>query len=55
MNRPILAIYGVLVLLFVLLIAFTSRWTIFQAHALNDNPLNHRPLLETLRIPRASL
>jgi peptidoglycan glycosyltransferase len=55
MNRPILAIYGVIVVLFVLLIAFTSRWTIFQADALNDNALNHRPLLETLRIPRGAI
>jgi peptidoglycan glycosyltransferase len=55
MNRPILAIYGVIVVLFVLLIAFTSRWTIFQADALKDNRLNSRTLLETLRIPRGAI
>ncbi|HEY3021239.1 MAG TPA: hypothetical protein VGJ32_13665, partial [Solirubrobacteraceae bacterium] len=55
MNRPILGLYGLLVVLFALLVVFTSRWTIFQADALNDNPLNQRPLLETLRIPRGAI
>ena len=55
MNRPILALYGLLVVLFALLVVFTSRWTIFQADALNGNALNHRPLLESLRIPRGAI
>ena len=55
MNRPIFALYGLLVVLFALLVVFTSRWTIFQAAALNDNALNHRPLLESLRIPRGAI
>jgi len=54
-NRPIMALYGVLVLLFALLVVFTSRWTILQASALNHNPLNHRQLLESLRTPRGSI
>jgi len=54
-NRPILGLYGLLVVLFALLIVFTSRWTIFEADALNKNPLNQRPLLETLRIPRGAI
>jgi len=52
MNRPILAIYGVVLVLFALLIGFTSRWTVFEADALRKNPLNQRELLETLKIPR---
>ena len=50
MNRPIVRLYGLVVLLFALLIAFTSRWTIFEASSLRDNPLNARALLEQERI-----
>jgi penicillin-binding protein A len=46
MNRPIVRLYGLVVLLFALLVAFTSRWTIFEASSLRENPLNHRALLE---------
>ena len=31
MNRPIVRLYGLVVVLFALLVAFTSRWTIFEA------------------------
>ena len=30
-NRPIVRLYGLVVVLFALLIAFTSRWTVFEA------------------------
>jgi peptidoglycan glycosyltransferase len=52
MNRSILTLFGLVLLLFALLVAFTSRWTVFEAEALRENPLNQRELLETLRIPR---
>ncbi len=55
MNRPILRLYGLVVLLFALLVAFTSRWTVFQASALRENPLNHRTLLEQERIQRGAV
>jgi penicillin-binding protein A len=55
MNRPILRLYGLTVLLFALLVAFTSRWTIFQASSLRDNPLNHRAQLEQERIDRGRI
>jgi len=54
-NRPILALYGLCVVLFGLLVVFTSRWTVFQADALRHNSLNRRELLETLRIPRGAI
>jgi penicillin-binding protein A len=55
MNRPILRLYGLVVLLFALLIAFTSRWTIFEASSLRENPLNARMLLEQQRIHRGPI
>jgi peptidoglycan glycosyltransferase len=55
MNRPIYALYGVVLVLFALLVVFTSRWTVFEADALRDNPLNQRQLLETLQIPRGKI
>ncbi len=55
MNRPILRLYGLVVLLFVLLVAFTSRWTVFQASSLRENPLNDRTLLEQKRIQRGAI
>lgn len=55
MNRPIMRLFGLVVLLFALLVAFTSRWTIFEASALRENPENHRAFLEQLRIPRGEI
>jgi peptidoglycan glycosyltransferase len=55
MNRPILRLYGLVAVLFALLIAFTSRWTVFEAPALRANKLNHRPLLEQERIQRGAI
>src|SRR5450631_1819326 len=52
MNRPIVRLYGLVVLLFALLVAFTSRWTIFEAASLRENPLNARALLEQQRVDR---
>ena len=49
-NRPIVRLYGLVALLFALLVAFTSRWTIFEASSLRDNTLNARTLLEQQRI-----
>jgi penicillin-binding protein A len=55
MNRPILRLYGLVFVLFALLVAFTSRWTIFEATSLRDNPLNARTLLEQQRIHRGPI
>ena len=53
MNQPIVRLYGLVVLLFALLVAFTSRWTIFEATSLRENRLNkRRMLLEQQRIDR---
>ncbi|HZL48008.1 MAG TPA: penicillin-binding transpeptidase domain-containing protein [Solirubrobacteraceae bacterium] len=55
MNRPIVRLYGLVVLLFALLVAFTSRSTIFEASSLRSNPLNKRALLEQERIARGRI
>jgi peptidoglycan glycosyltransferase len=54
-NRPIVRLYGLVVVLFALLIAFTSRWTVFEAASLRQNPLNRRALLEQERIERGPI
>ena len=55
MSGPIVRLFGVIVVLFALLVAFTSRWTVFQASSLNNNPLNVRTLLDELQIKRGRL
>lgn len=52
MNRPIAGLFGLFVVLFAVLVGFTSRWTVFEAKSLRDNPLNRRVLLEELGIDR---
>jgi peptidoglycan glycosyltransferase len=54
-NQPIVRLYGFVVLLFALLVAFTSRWTIFEASSLRENGLNARGLLEQERIDRGRI
>jgi peptidoglycan glycosyltransferase len=51
-NGAILRLFGLVMLLFAVLVAFTSRWTVFEAEALRDNPKNKREILEQQRIPR---
>ncbi|HTR89384.1 MAG TPA: penicillin-binding transpeptidase domain-containing protein, partial [Solirubrobacteraceae bacterium] len=55
MNRPIVRLYLLVVVLFALLLAFTSRWTIFDASSLRQNALNRRSLLEQERIQRGPI
>src|SRR5215210_864815 len=40
------------ILLFAVLLVSTSRWTVFEASSLEDNPDNRRPLIEEQKIPR---
>ncbi len=55
MNQPIVRLFGLVIAMFALLLAFTSRWTIFEAGSLRDNPLNARSLLEQQRIDRGEI
>ncbi len=43
-NRQIVQLFVLFALLFALLVAFTSRWTVFEAQSLADNQSNRRPL-----------
>ena len=52
MNRQIVQLFGLSVLLFATLVAFTSWWTVLGADDLEDNSANRRPLIEEQRIPR---
>jgi peptidoglycan glycosyltransferase len=54
-NRPIVRLYGLVAVLFALLVAFTSRWTVFEASSLRNNHLNARSLLEQQRIDRGAI
>ena len=55
MNTPVLRLYMVIVVLFAVLVGFTSRWTVFEADALRDNQLNRRALLQEQKIRRGSI
>lgn len=55
MNRPIMRLYGLVLVLFALLVAFTSRWTVFEAASLRNNPQNKRTLIKQQQIRRGSI
>jgi peptidoglycan glycosyltransferase len=54
-NRQILQLFTLLTVLFALLVAFTSRWTVFEQADLEGKPTNRRELLEALRVPRGDI
>lgn len=55
MTRAIVRLFALFVVLFAVLVGFTSRWTYFEASSLKADPLNRRALLEELRIDRGSI
>lgn len=52
MNVRIAHLFGLVVLLFAVLVGFTSYWSVFDADSLRANRADKRPLLEQLRIRR---
>jgi peptidoglycan glycosyltransferase len=52
MNGPLRRLFVVFVLLFAVLVGFTSWWTVFGAEDLEEKTSNRRPLLKAQRIPR---
>jgi penicillin-binding protein A len=54
-NTPIVRLFVLVTILFAALIAWTSRWTVFEAEELRDNALNRRELLEEQRIKRGPI
>jgi penicillin-binding protein A len=55
MNAPIIRLFGLIVVLFALLIGWTSRWTVFQATSLDNNRLNQLTLFNDLKIKRGRI
>lgn len=55
MNAQIRQVYGLFILLFALLIGFTSYWAVFDSEGLADNPDNRLALIEEQTIPRGRI
>lgn len=55
MNRQIVKLFGLIVVLFAVLIGFTSYWAVFDAKALKGKEANARPLLEQQQIRRGRI
>ena len=55
MSAQIARLFGVVVVLFALLLVFTTRWTVIDASSLNNNPLNARTLIDELHIKRGRI
>ncbi|HEY6398827.1 MAG TPA: penicillin-binding protein 2 [Solirubrobacteraceae bacterium] len=55
MTTPIYRLFGLFVILFALLIVWTSRWTVFEATALQDNGLNKLNLAHQLLVKRGRI
>jgi penicillin-binding protein A len=54
-NRQIVKLFGLIVVLFAVLIGFTSYWSVFDAQALKEKEANKRPLLEQQQIKRGRI
>jgi peptidoglycan glycosyltransferase len=54
-NRQIVKLFGLIVVLFAVLIGFTSYWAVFDAKALKEKTANKRPLLEQQQIKRGRI
>ena len=55
MNVPITRLFGLVVVLFAVLVFATTWWTEFGAERLRDNPLNRRQLLEDAKVKRGKI
>jgi peptidoglycan glycosyltransferase len=54
-NRQIVKLFALIVVLFAVLIGFTSYWSVFDAKALKEEEANKRPLLEQQQIRRGRI
>jgi penicillin-binding protein A len=55
LNTPIIRIYTLFLLLFALLVYFTSKWTVFDAEKLEERTENRRPLIAEQQIERGRI
>jgi len=54
-NRQIVKLFALVVVLFAVLIGFTSYWAVFDASSLKGKDANQRPLLEQQQIKRGRI
>ena len=54
-NRQIVKLFAFIVVLFAVLVGFTSYWSVFDAKALKEKDANKRPLLEQQQIRRGRI
>jgi penicillin-binding protein A len=54
-NRQIIKLFLFIVVLFGVLVGFTSYWSVFDAQALKEKEVNRRPLLEQQQIRRGRI
>jgi peptidoglycan glycosyltransferase len=54
-NRQIIKLFGFIIVLFAVLIGFTSWWSVFDAKGLKASKWNQRPLLEQQQVPRGRI
>jgi len=54
-NRQIVKLFGLIAVLFGILVGFTSYWSVFDAKALKEKEANQRPLLEQQQIRRGRI
>jgi peptidoglycan glycosyltransferase len=55
MNAQIARLFGLIVVLFALLLIFTTRWTVIDASSLDNNSLNKLTLIHQLTIKRGTI
>jgi penicillin-binding protein A len=55
MNKQIIKLFAFVVVLFGVLVGFTSYWSVFDAKALKEEEANKRPLLEQQQIRRGRI
>jgi peptidoglycan glycosyltransferase len=54
-NRQIVKLFSFIVVLFAILVGFTSYWSVFDAKSLKEKEANKRPLLEQQQIRRGRI
>ncbi|MGH2894395.1 MAG: peptidoglycan D,D-transpeptidase FtsI family protein [Solirubrobacteraceae bacterium] len=55
MSAQVMRLFAVIVVLFALLVVWTTRWTVIDATALNNNPLNSCTLITALKVKRGRI
>src|ERR1700742_1797098 len=55
MNKQIIKLFAFIVILFGVLVGFTSYWSVFDAKALKEKEANKRPLFEQQQIRRGRI